>query len=593
MENGASMSFRASDQSQTFDVMGVSVAAKMLAVQDSGGQALTGMVLASGDSISIDGRSFTCRYQNYEFSYDGSSLSVTEITVPQTFRWEGEGSHIKPLYQPHAQQGSSEAVWWNMDELQDPAFENSAGASYAAVLYGEPLWQNDGGVRKGCFEFDGVDDRVFIDDAFMPAAESQPRTVAAWVKTADGGDIVSWGQKSASALWSLGINDEGKVAIDVQGGELIGQTDLLDNKWHHIALVLPRANTGWLSDAVMYVDRKREQPALVIDYEVATAGGGNIVIGSDVDGSSYYKGSLDEVLIAGIELTDEQITQVYRGGCDSFAMPCGGLVFDSRKRLAADVNYDCRIDIDDLSLISESWLAMQIPFTADLNADNIVDMDDYSLLAVNWQNILPLLWWPFDTFQNGVAEDIGVLDLDGIAEGSPVVAGREADMAVAFDGIDDRITVAYFDGVIGSSQRSVSMWIKVQDCGGLLSWGDAAGQVFTVAVQQQYGLPGTLALLAGTGYRIGRTDLRDGQWHHIAAVLPDDGSADVWESKLYVDGVEERYSSFRSCRVDTSAGMLVAGSNISGADYFTGAMDDIRIYDRSLSSEAIAKIMQE
>ena len=35
----------------------------------------------------------------------------------------------------------------------------------------------------------------------------------------------------------------------------------------------------------------------------------------------------------------------------------------------------------------------------------------------------------------------------------------------------------------------------------------------------------------------GTTNVADGQWHHVVAVVDEEGNADLNQSKLYVDGV--------------------------------------------------------
>ena len=92
---------------------------------------------------------------------------------------------------------------------------------------------------------------------------------------------------------------------------------------------------------------------------------------------------------------------------------------------------------------------------------------------------------------------------------------------------------------------------------------------------------------------IGKTDLRDGLWHHVVAVLPNDGSTDIWETKLYVDGIEQKYSTFRSKPVTTTAGALVVGADTHNNNHFKGSIDELRIYNKALTPEAILKIMQE
>ena len=66
------------------------------------------------------------------------------------------------------------------------------------------------------------------------------------------------------------------------------------------------------------------------------------------------------------------------------------------------------------------------------------------------------------------------------------------------------------------------------------------------------GVPGALYLGVQDGWKVGSTDLHDGMWHHIAVVFAEDGSPDVLDAKLYVDGMEEVYSSVQGQAINTS-----------------------------------------
>ena len=49
----------------------------------------------------------------------------------------------------------------------------------------------------------------------------------------------------------------------------------------------------------------------------------------------------------------------------------------------ADLNHDCRVDMLDVRILAESWLAPP-ESSADLNGDDSIDMDDFTILADQW-----------------------------------------------------------------------------------------------------------------------------------------------------------------------------------------------------------------
>ncbi|HOL88797.1 MAG TPA: LamG domain-containing protein, partial [Anaerohalosphaeraceae bacterium] len=99
------------------------------------------------------------------------------------------------------------------------------------------------------------------------------------------------------------------------------------------------------------------------------------------------------------------------------------------------------------------------------------------------------------------------------------------------------------------------------------------------------------------GYTRSSAALNDGRWHHLAAVLHNDGSADLGDIRFYVDGIPQAAQPSASVSINTSASQdvfLGAFSNAgTGAGFFAGLLDEIRIYDRALSEEQIVRLYRQ
>ena len=75
-----------------------------------------------------------------------------------------------------------------------------------------------------------------------------------------------------------------------------------------------------------------------------------------------------------------------------------------------------------------------------------------------------------------------------------------------------------------------------------------------------------------------------GAWHHVAYVL--NGS----NKYLYIDGSQAATS---TANVDTMAQSRInVGRSAAGTDYWPGKVDEVRIYNRALSSTEIAALAQ-
>jgi hypothetical protein len=189
-----------------------------------------------------------------------------------------------------------------------------------------------------------------------------------------------------------------------------------------------------------------------------------------------------------------------------------------------------------------------------------------------------------------------------LADLPPVPSGSSA--AIAFDGTGDQIDVNGYKGITGSSARTMTAWIKTADTTAIqnrpiISWGDnSRTEKWNFRVQAQNGTNGAIRVEVNGGYIVGNAVVTDGEWHHVAATFEDDGSPNVRDVLLYVDGVLD--ADFGSGTTEPSAS-LSRGVNTDsdkiveiGRDHsdrlWKGLIDDVRIYDEALDAGAIAAL---
>ena len=84
------------------------------------------------------------------------------------------------------------------------------------------------------------------------------------------------------------------------------------------------------------------------------------------------------------------------------------------------------------------------------------------------------------------------------------------------------------------------------------------------------------------------TAINDGDWHHIAATR-DKASGQI---RIYVDGAEEA-SGLGPLGTRTAASSLNIGTRLSGGDFFSGKIDDLRIFNFKMSQADIVSIIAE
>jgi len=265
----------------------------------------------------------------------------------------------------------------------------------------------------------------------------------------------------------------------------------------------------------------------------------------------------------------------------------------------ADLNNDLTVNLVDLAFFADDWMdtgcgwSNQWCQNSDITGDNQVAMDDLIELINNWLLVEhPVAHWKFDETTGSTAAD-DAFSSHGTLFNFPTNDSQwttgQIDGALDFDGVNDYVQISGYKGITGPQSRTVSAWIKTSTTGSIISWGSASGngQKWLIRLDST---TGALRTAVQGGSIVGVTDISDNQWHHIAATLNDDGSPDVSEIKLYVDGIEEGYSSVSDQIINTAASNDVVIGAIDSTGYFNGLIDDVRIYSRAISPAEIQNI---
>ncbi len=144
---------------------------------------------------------------------------------------------------------------------------------------------------------------------------------------------------------------------------------------------------------------------------------------------------------------------------------------------------------------------------------------------------------------------------------------------------EPNVRLSGYNGIGGAGARTVSAWVKTTGHGPLVAWGElAAGKKWILRVQEPGAgfVAGAARVEVEGGYVVGTRTLADGQWHHVAAVLPA-GAGNVSGVLLYVDGVAEALSAVQAQAINTSTTQEVwLGADMQGR-FLAGVLDEVRI----------------
>jgi hypothetical protein len=205
-----------------------------------------------------------------------------------------------------------------------------------------------------------------------------------------------------------------------------------------------------------------------------------------------------------------------------------------------------------------------------------------------------LKWLPLNETSGVVAHEAGgaaLGRLENFSGGAGWTGGRHGG-GLAFNGTNQQVRLTGYGGVGGAGTRTVSAWVKTSGAGPVVAWGElAAGKKWILRVQEAGAgfVAGAARVEVEGGYVVGTRTLADGQWHHVAAVLPA-GAGNVSGVLLYVDGAADALSAVQAQAINSSTTQdLRVGADMQGR-FFGGVIDEVRIEPVARSAGEIATL---
>ncbi len=229
-----------------------------------------------------------------------------------------------------------EYLHWSCDAGSDGVLCNGTGihgkrypGELMSLADGQgPVYQN--GQFGDALYFNG--ESAYVQTGFPGIGGSQPRTVAFWAKipqdfsVRNGYGMISWGLMQYGSAWQISPNPTekegplGRLRIGTMKAPVIGTTDLRDNRWHHVAVVMYGGEAADLSTHVLlYVDGQLEKTSIKsiarietqLDHEKSRPlmMGRNLAFSSDTQSipDRFFKGWLDEIYVFDTALDQQKI----------------------------------------------------------------------------------------------------------------------------------------------------------------------------------------------------------------------------------------------------------------------------------------------
>ncbi|MCC3373820.1 LamG domain-containing protein [Cohnella sp. REN36] len=198
----------------------------------------------------------------------------------------------------------------------------------------------------------------------------------------------------------------------------------------------------------------------------------------------------------------------------------------------------------------------------------------------------------------GNAEDTSDYGLHGRVEGATLTEDRfgQADSAYAFSGKGDYIVLNPLPN-LDAGAFSLSVWVKYDQEAALKGWNsaivsqddhgrmlDQSRRVFQLSTKGEYV---TWHRMRQSKDAVGKQPIQKGVWYHFAAIY------DETQHKLYVNG-ELQDVQTGSFRPNVEELIYIGKKNSDEKRFwFHGVLDDIRIYDRSLTDNEVLELYAE
>lgn len=205
--------------------------------------------------------------------------------------------------------------------LAKPGTADEADAQFIRGRFGEAISMGGSG--------------AFLASGFPGIAGAAARTVAFWVRLpqdpliSQAYSMVSWGppQSQSGEKWQIawnaqteGVGVKGAIRTEFGGGWVIGETDLRDGRWHHVACVFLGGESVNVATHIRhYIDGQLERvswaQAKTINTRLNLPSALPTYFGRRLENdrlSTGFSGDLDEIYIFPAALTPQQIGNLYR-----------------------------------------------------------------------------------------------------------------------------------------------------------------------------------------------------------------------------------------------------------------------------------------
>jgi hypothetical protein len=198
-----------------------------------------------------------------------------------------------------------------------------------------------------------------------------------------------------------------------------------------------------------------------------------------------------------------------------------------------------------------------------------------------------VLAYGFEETAGTVASDASPAKNEGTVNGATRTASGRFGRALSFDGINDRVDVPDAASLDLTNAMTLEAWVRPSSNSGwqtaLLKERGTTGHVYALYASNG-ATPITESYLTSYNGATAPSPLALNTWTHLASTY--DGTT----LRLYVNGTQVATKAFSGAMAATASPLRIGGNAVWG-EYFSGLIDEVRVYNRALSATEIGADM--
>ncbi|MCK5040300.1 MAG: LamG domain-containing protein, partial [Candidatus Aenigmarchaeota archaeon] len=490
--------------------------------------------------------------------------------------------------------------WWrfNQESEENATFFNDYSShGNNGTCTNCPVYES--GKFGSALEFDGSNDYLDCGNTESLNITGDELTISAWIKRVNDtftDNIVCKSDAGISEGFRLRVTNNKKVTFFVGNGSqnrVDSATLVENNTWTHMVAVVNKTH------AMVYINTILQTNDLQPFSGNIKATTINLRIGSSQSTSQWFNGTIDEVRIYNRALSGEEINASYNTGLyrlyhNFTSLSEGTYTYTAYAQdLAGNINSTTRTITIDTTNPSIEYVNPTDTNNAYVSRDysyvNVTATDTNNISSfIDWNNSL-VGWWRFNEGSGGTAYDSSSHGNNGTIyvynESMDNWTTGKFDNALQFDGINDYVTIPNSASVnITGTEITISAWIRNYNLSDslihvILMKRNAYSIVIETDGTFRCGIDGlTDPYSSGSPPAI-----TDNNWHYVSCTY---NSTHIM---TYLDATRQI--------IDDSSGNIASvtatveiGRRDDNTRLFNGTIDDIMIFNRSLSSEEISAL---